>query len=180
MSGLLGVEEVALNWFRSYLTGRLQPVKIGDSWSLAKFLLYCVPQGSVLGPILFLIYILPVYRLILSHGLGSHGYADDKQLYLTIEDPSNPVAVISGCQRIEKCVVDVHKWMMANKLKLNEDKTEIQVFGTAQRIGKVNLQALSIAGVSVAVSSTAVVNLCVAFDSALDMSSQVRKTVRSA
>ena len=46
--------------------------------------------------------------------------------------------------------------MMANKLKLNEDKTEIQMFGTAQRVGQVNIQALSIAGVSVPVSSTAV------------------------
>ena len=97
MSGLLGVEEVALKWFRSYLTRRFQQVKIGDSSSLAKFLLYCWPQGSVIGPILFLIYILPLYWLILSHGLGSHVYADDRQLYLMIEDPSNPAAISSGC-----------------------------------------------------------------------------------
>ena len=70
--------------------------------------------------------------------------------------------------------------MLANKLKLNEDKTEIQVFGTPERVGLVNIQALSIAGVSVVVSSTAVVNLGVAFDSELDMSSQISKTVRSA
>ena len=180
MRSLLGVEGVALDWFTSYLTGRLQQVRIGDSWSLAKFLLYSVPQGSVLGPLLFLIYILPLYRLILAHGLGSHGYADDRQLYLVIEDPGNLVMVTAGCQQIERCVVDVHKWMTANKLKLNEDKTEIQVFGTAQRVGQVNIQSLSIAGISVVVSSAAVVNLGVAMDIALDMSSQINRTVRSA
>ena len=103
-----------------------------------------------------------------------------RQLYLVIEQPGNTAAVTEGCLRIERCVVDVHRWMMANKLKLNEDKTEIQVFGTPQRVGQVNIQALSIAGVSVVVSNTAVVNLGVAFDSELDMSSQISKTVRSA
>ena len=77
MRTVLGVEGVALDWFTSYLTGRLQQVTIGDSWSLAKYLLYCVPQGSMPGPIVFLIYILPLYRLIQSDGLGAHGYADD-------------------------------------------------------------------------------------------------------
>ena len=48
----LGVNGVAHTWFESYLTGRTQRIRIGDAWSLAKFLLYCVPQGSVLGPLL--------------------------------------------------------------------------------------------------------------------------------
>ena len=103
-----------------------------------------------------------------------------RQLYLVIEQPGNTAAVTEGCLRIERCVVDVHRWMMANKLKLNEDKTEIQVFGTPQRVGQVNIQALSIAGVSVVVSNTAVVNLSIAFDSELDITSQISKTVRSA
>ena len=134
----------------------------------------------MIEPLLFLIYILPLYRLIHVHGLGSHGYADDRQLYPVIEDPGNLSTVTAGCQWIERCVVDVHKWMTANKLKLNEDKTEIQVFGTAQRVGQVNIQSLSIAGTSVAVSSAAVVNLGVAMDIALDMSSQINRTVHSA
>ena len=51
----LGINGVAHAWFESYLTGRTQRIRIGDAWSLAKFLLYCVPQGSVLGPLLSLI-----------------------------------------------------------------------------------------------------------------------------
>ena len=86
----LGINGVAQAWFESYLTGRTQRIRIGDAWSLAKFLLYCVPQGLVLGPLLFLIYILPLHHLILSHGLQVHGYADDTQVYLSISDPANP------------------------------------------------------------------------------------------
>ena len=71
----LGINGVAHAWFESYLTRRTQRIRIGDAWSLAKFLLYCVPQGSVLGPLLFLIYILPLHHLILSQGLQVHGYA---------------------------------------------------------------------------------------------------------
>ena len=65
----LGINGVAHAWFESYLTGCTQRFQIDDVWSLAKFLLYCVPQGSLLGPLLFLIYILPLHHLILSHGL---------------------------------------------------------------------------------------------------------------
>ena len=60
----LGINGVAHAWFELYLTGCTQRIQIGDAWSLAKFLLYCVPQGSVLGPLLFLIYILPLHHLI--------------------------------------------------------------------------------------------------------------------
>ena len=55
----LRINGVAHAWFESYLIGRTQRIRIGDAWSLAKFLLYCVPQGSVLGLLLFLLYILP-------------------------------------------------------------------------------------------------------------------------
>ena len=85
----LGINGVAHAWFESYLTGCTQRIRIGDAWSLAKFL-YCVPQGLVLGPLLFLIYILPLHHLILSHGLQVHGYADDTRVYLSIFDPANP------------------------------------------------------------------------------------------
>ena len=114
----LGINGVAHAWFESYLTGRTQRIRIGDAWSLVKFLLYCVPQGSVLGPLLFLIYILPLHHLILSHGLQVHGYADDTQVYLSISDPANPDTTRQECTRLESCLTDIHLWMSANKLKL--------------------------------------------------------------
>ena len=77
----LGINGFAHAWFESYLTRRTQRIQIGDAWSLTKFLLYCVPQGSVLCPLLCLIYIPPLHHLILSHGLQVHGYADDTPVY---------------------------------------------------------------------------------------------------
>ena len=66
-----------LKWFHSYLGGRCQFVRCGVLKSAMKCVLCGVPQGSVLGPILFLLYIADLLRLIEQHGLHPHLYADD-------------------------------------------------------------------------------------------------------
>ena len=176
----LGINGVAHAWFESYLTGRTQRIQIGDAWSLAKFLLYCVHQGSVLGSLLFLIYILPLHHLILSHGLQVHGYADDTQVYLSISDPANPDTTRQECTRLESCLTDIHLWMSANKLKLNTDKTEVLVVGTERKLSSFNLTAISVAGCRVLVSDKPISNLGVSFDRNLSMCNQVHRVVRSA
>ena len=155
-------------------------MKVGNAWSLAKFLMFSVPQGSVLGPLLFLIYLLPLHRIVMSHGLQLDGYADDNQLFITIKDPANPWLVASQCARIQECIDDVNSWMMSNMLKLNNDKTEILVLGTDQRVGAANIRSLQIGGVTVNVSARPIGNLGSVLDSQLDMSAQITKTVQSA
>ncbi len=91
---------------------------------------YGVPQGSVLGPILYTIYMLPLGDLIRQHGIKFHLYADDSQLYLAF-DPVQASA-ITAVDRMVKCASDIKIWMCQNKLKLNDGKTEFMVISKGQ------------------------------------------------
>ena len=121
-----GIQGKALDWFHSYLTGRTQTVHIKKSTSEPHELQYGVPQGSVLGPILFTIYTTPLGELIRRHGLTFHLYADDTQLYLTFK-PSEPSSINNIISQLENCIEDIRAWMKLNLLKLDDDKTEMLV-----------------------------------------------------
>ena len=76
---------MALAWFKSYLCGRHQIIKIDKSFSDSRLLEHGVPQGSVLGPLLFSLYTAPLSTIISSYGLiGHHLYADDTQIYISL------------------------------------------------------------------------------------------------
>ena len=109
-----------LKWFESYLQDRKQFVMIDDVKSVVKDLHFGVPQGSVLGPILYSLYISPLGDIVRHHGLEFHLYADDNQLYfafrLTTAEQQASLA------RIEACASHVDSWLVRNKLKLNREK----------------------------------------------------------
>ena len=86
-----GVKETAFAWFKSYLTSRQQFVKVEEDMSSKRPLLRGVPQGSVLGPLLYLIYTTPIADIIKKPNLLYHLYADDTQLYIF---PSILIAVL--------------------------------------------------------------------------------------
>ena len=82
--------------------------------------LWCgVPQGSVAGPLEFIMFSAPLQELISAHGVSSVAYADDTQLYVTF-DPADRASAVS---KIEACIRDVKSWAVQNKLVLNDSKT---------------------------------------------------------
>ena len=127
-----GIIGTALNWFASYLTDRLQAVKIGQAISDFVKLIYGVPQGSVLGPLLFTLYTSPLSAIVRRHGLQYHFYADDSQLYIMFK-PNVTISRDDAIARIEACAADIRAWMSNNYLKLNEDKTELLILTTPQQ-----------------------------------------------
>ena len=178
MESVLGVNRSALQWFKSYLLGRKQRIKINDDFSENQEILWSVPQGSVLGALLFLIYIIPLAQLIRSYGLNNHGYADDTQLCLSFKKKSDNAIVKRKILNLEKCLCDISVWMSQNKLKLNNDKTEIILFGSKKHLAELNIKSLSVAGTDVSVASEPVRNLGAMFDSQLIMAPHVKSVVK--
>ncbi|KAF7249944.1 Succinate--CoA ligase [GDP-forming] subunit beta, mitochondrial [Varanus komodoensis] len=120
----LGVGGTALQWFRSYINDRFQKVVLGDYGSAPWQLCHGVPQGSILSPLLFNIYMEPLGEVIRRCGLRNHQYADDTQLYFSFStSPGEAVAVLN------RCLAEVMGWMRANKLKLSPDKMEVLLVG---------------------------------------------------
>ena len=127
-----GVNGKALDWFKLYLTGRSQRDKLGSCLSSRSDLSFGVPQGSVLGPLLFTLYTTPLSSLISGHAISHNLYAEDGQLYVSFS-LGDSAATLNGLQ---SCLVSVQSWMSTNKLKLNPDKTEFLVIGNERQRSK--------------------------------------------
>ena len=169
-----GIRGDALQWFSSYLKDRTQRVQIGSSFSDEHKLSYGVPQGSVLGPILFTIYTTPLGRIIRKHGLTFHLYADDTQLYIAFK-PCSTTSKTEAIARIEACVEDIRIWMTNNLLKLNDDKTELIIITTREDISKIVNISINVGGHQITPKEDPPRNLGVLFDSTCSLDAHVSK-----
>jgi hypothetical protein len=167
-----GVSGDALEWFRSYISGRSQYVRCGGNTSDVADVICGVPQGSVLGPILFIMYTADLASIVAASGLSIHQYADDSQIYGSCH--SGSTSILS--ESVVRCTSTVACWMRCNRLQLNADKTDIMWCATTRRASCLPSDPINIAGAEVRPVST-VRSLGVFIDSDLGAASHVRSVV---
>lgn len=125
-------------------------------------------QGSIFGPLLFSLYLLPLGLILQKHGISFHFYADDSQNYLPLKrDGAYTV------RQLLKCIKEIKEWMSINFLHFNDKKTEVMLFGPSDASVHVDLSSLS-----QHLKSTAT-NLGVKLDSDLKFDLQIRLVVKS-
>jgi len=168
-----GINGSALKWFTSYLTDRTQCVAIGPVNSSSTQVKFGVPQGSVLGPVLFTLYTAPLEDLILKHELEYMMFADDSQLYAVCNRPTD---ITPG---LENCVTEIREWMTSNGLVLNDDKTEVIQFRSVYRRDSEDLVSLKVGSARITPSSC-VRNLGVFLSSDGKMTTNVNSLCKSA
>ncbi len=174
----VGLGGSAIAWMKSYLTNRTQAVHLKDSVSKSVPLSVGVPQGSVLGPLLFLIYILPLKSIIEQYAIIRHGFADDCQLYACLprRDVHARGQVVS---KMEACLAEVRSWMATNKLKLNDKKTELLVISSRSNKSPIPDDLVVQIGDEVIKPTVKVSNLGATLDDELSMEAQVKHVLSS-
>jgi hypothetical protein len=172
----LGIHGVALQWFESYLTSRTQTIRVKGEKSSSRELTCGVPQGSVLGPILFTIYTASLGALLRHVGVDYHLYADDSWLYIMCKASE----IDSAITRMETTIALVHKWMKQHHLKMNEDKTEFLVISSKQLANKIpSPPSLSVGSHTITPSATAK-GLGVTMDSQASMEAHISSVCKRA
>ena len=161
------IQGTILKWTENYMPDHSQRVLLEDSNNRAvtsdhTALKQGVPWGSVLGPILFTLYISPLGDICREHGIIFQSYTDDQQNYLSFS-PAQTGGKEKCLETLEGCISDIHLWMRTNLLKLNDDKTELIVLGTRQQLGKVGDVTIMIGNDTIPTVSSAQ-NLGVHFD----------------
>ncbi len=166
-----GISGTALQWFDSYLSDRSFEVSWRGEVPKSQLLATGVPQGSVLGPLLFSFYMASLGSVIQKHGFSYHCYADDTQLYLSFHPDDLTIAA-----RISASLADISCWMKDHHLQLNLAKTELLVVSANPSFHHNFTFQL---GSSTITPSKTARNLGVVIDDKLNFTDHIFKTARS-
>lgn len=168
METWLGISGTVLSWFQSYLSGRNQFVTLGRNKSHIVQVGQGVPQGSILGPLLFSIYLLPLGHIFRKYGLNFHFYADDAQVYVSCKSDLAP-----ACELLSVCLHEIKIWMQQNFLQLNCSKTEVILIGSPSALLKIRNFNINIDGIRI-LPTLQVRNLGIIFDSELNFETHIK------
>ncbi len=146
----MGIDGDALFYLRSYLENRQYCVQIGRSFSDKKTLNRGVPQGSVLGPVLFCVYTIELFYILKRHKVVFKLFADDTQFHMALDNIDNTEG------KIKLIMDDIGKWMESKQLKLNQEKTECLIVGKNNDIRRTNIPTLCISGISLETHETTI------------------------
>ena len=124
LNSVFGIQSTVIQWFQSVLSDRYQSTSFNNSSSSPSHLMYGVPQGLVLGPILFVRYTTPLSDIVANHSVNHQLFEDDTQL-----QKSTPLSKVNNLTKeLNACTDDIKTLMTKNQLKLNDDKTEALLF----------------------------------------------------
>jgi hypothetical protein len=175
LSTWFGINDSALSWFQSYLSSRSFVISANNTKSLHTPVTCGVPQGSVLGPLLFSLYTTPLSSILSSTTVSHHLYADDTQLFISFL----PAQFSTSVNYLQSSISQVSSWMSANLLSLNPSKTEFLIFGNPVQLAKINNPSLLInTNTNIKPVPTAR-NLGIIFDSNLNFNNQVSSLCKS-
>ena len=170
-----GIDGLAFSWLQSYLSNRTQYVKLGNHSSSPVELLAGVPQGSVLGPLLFTTYTSPLSNIIHGFEVSFHQYADDTSLFSILSSDS----MSDQLRNLRKCTDAINDWHLVNFLQLNPQKSEIMFIGTPIRLKTMSPPtSINVAG-TLLPSSTTLKLLSVTFDSHLSFKEHSASIIKS-
>ena len=167
-----GIRGTVIDWISSYLSGREQCIAVGQARSAFASISTGVPQGSVLGPMLFTLYISPIGHIVNSWGIQHQQYADDTQLFVSLQGHQQ-------LTQLESCLSELHSWFCINGLALNPDKSDSIHFATAQRARFTDpVVHVNVAGTTVPTSDS-ITTLGVQLDNRLSLNQHVKSLCRS-
>lgn len=122
------IKQDALCMINSYLSNREFSVAINEEIGKSNHLKHGVPQGSILGPLFYILYVKNVEQILQQNGVEASLYADDVQLYVKFK----PELINNAVEIVEKCVKEIKTWMNSCFLKLNPEKNHDETFHPAK------------------------------------------------